>query len=471
MTETERTKSPEPVLHFRLSRLAGDVQWQMLLHSLPVAVYMTDARGTITFYNESAAALWGVRPTLGDSSFCGSWKLYWPDGAPLPHDECPMALALRERRPVVGMEAIAERPDGTRVNFTPFPAPIFGPNGELTGAVNLLIDVTERRMAEDAARTLAAVVESSVDAIITLDLRGRITSWNDGATDLFGYTPDEIVGQGINRLIPPDRRIEETSIRNRIIAGERIRRYETVRVRRDQSTVPVELSVSAIRDASGGVVGIAKFAHDVSERRASEVRRQLLLREMSHRVKNVFALSGAILALSAKGNSDPDSFVSQVQNRLVALARAHELTLPDLKRGEVATSTTLHSLLRAITSPFEQVADGRLLIEGPDTAVSGQAATSLALVFHEIATNAAKYGAFSSDAGKVWVQSSITGDRIEIQWLEHGGPPVRAPEVDGFGTEMSDSTIRGLLQGELERDWRPEGLRIRIYLPLTALGR
>jgi len=90
------------------------------IEAIPAAIYMTDAEGRITFYNEAAAALWGCRPELGDSKFCGSWKLYWPDGTPLPHDQCPMAMALHQKRPIRGMEAVAERPDGTRVPFIPY---------------------------------------------------------------------------------------------------------------------------------------------------------------------------------------------------------------------------------------------------------------------------------------------------------------------------------------------------------------
>ena len=145
-----------------------------LLQALPTAVYTTDAAGRITFYNEAAAELWGVRPQLGKSEFCGSWKLYWPDGTPLPHDECPMAMALKERRPIRGMEAIAERPDGTRVPFIPYPTPLFDAAGALIGAVNTLVDITERHQAEQRIREsearyrgIAAIVESSDDAIVT----------------------------------------------------------------------------------------------------------------------------------------------------------------------------------------------------------------------------------------------------------------------------------------------------------------
>jgi PAS domain S-box-containing protein len=124
-------------------------RFRELLDALPAAVYTTDAEGRITYFNETAAELWGHRPTLGSSEWCGSWKLFWPDGTPLPHGECPMAIALKEDRAVRGMEAMAERPDGTRVPFIPYPTPLHDESGKLVGAVNMLVDITERKRAEE----------------------------------------------------------------------------------------------------------------------------------------------------------------------------------------------------------------------------------------------------------------------------------------------------------------------------------
>src|SRR5471030_203296 len=124
-------------------------RFRELLDALPAAVYTTDAEGRITYYNESAVVLWGHRPTLGTSEWCGSWKLFWPDGTPLPHDQCPMAVALKEDRAVRGMEAACERPDGTRVPFIPFPTPLHDESGKLIGAVNMLVDITERKRTEE----------------------------------------------------------------------------------------------------------------------------------------------------------------------------------------------------------------------------------------------------------------------------------------------------------------------------------
>ena len=126
--------------------IQGEAQfwWRDLVRALPAAIYTTDARGRITFYNDAAAELWGSRPEIGKSEWCGSWKLYWPDGTPLPHDECPMAVALKTGRAVRGVEAVAERPDGTRVPFMPYPTPLFDASGRLIGAVNMLVDLTDR---------------------------------------------------------------------------------------------------------------------------------------------------------------------------------------------------------------------------------------------------------------------------------------------------------------------------------------
>src|ERR1700716_1999078 len=123
-----------------------------LLQNLPAATYTTDAAGRITFYNEAAVAFWGARPTLNSDKWCGSWRMYWPDGTPLPHDQCPMAIALKENRSFKGMGqgAGAERPEGTRVPFMAFPSPLRASKGAVVGAVNMFFDISERKRAEEA---------------------------------------------------------------------------------------------------------------------------------------------------------------------------------------------------------------------------------------------------------------------------------------------------------------------------------
>src|SRR3981189_1988857 len=182
--------------------IEGDDFFRELVNALPAAVYTTDPSGRITYYNEAAAALWGCRPGLGNSDWCGSWKLFWPDGRVMPHDQCPMATAVKQQQAIRGLEAVAERPDGTRVPFLPFPTPIFNASGVFVGAVNMLVDITERKRAEEATQRLASIVDSSDDAIISKDLDGTITSWNKGAERIFGYMAEEIIGKSIKILIP-----------------------------------------------------------------------------------------------------------------------------------------------------------------------------------------------------------------------------------------------------------------------------
>jgi PAS domain S-box-containing protein len=459
----------------QLLPIGGVPNSDQLLLALPVALYMTDAAGRITFYNEAAAEMWGVRPELGTSAFCGSWKLYWSDGTPLPHDECPMVMTLKQGRPIRGMEAIVERPDGTRVPFIPYPTPLFDASGTLIGAINMLVDITERREAEQRIRDsearyrdIAAIVESSEDAVLSKDLNSIITSWNQGAERLFGYTAEEAIGRPVTMLIPTERHDEEPAILARIRRGERVEHYETIRQRRDGSLVDISLTISPVRNREGRIVGASKIARDITERKRAEEQQRLLIREMDHRVKNLFAVAGGIVAMSARAAKTPQELSSALRDRLIALAKAHSLTLEVPSNGGSRTkqSTTLHALIETFLSPYHgrTDADGaRIRISGPDIPIAGSSVTSFALLLHEFASNAAKYGALSTDHGCIDIACYEHGGRFMLTWTEHGGPPVvRRGGGEGFGTLLARATIERQLNGEVSRDWRPEGLTIRL---------
>ena len=280
------------------------------IEALPAAVYMTDAEGHITFYNEAAAALWGCRPTLGDSKFCGSWKLYWPDGTPLSHDECPMAMALHQRRAIRGMEAVAERPDGTRIPFIPYPTPLFDASGRLTGAVNTLVDISEHKSAEQDRQRLAAIIASSQDAIVGMDLNGIVTNWNSGAQRLFGYAAAEMIGKSITPLIPTHLRLDECDILERVARGERIEHFETIRVRKDGVLASISLSISPVRDAQGRVIGASKIARDITERKMIE--QALAERSLQLALAERASLVGSLAY-------DPDTDTMQISDGYAAI--------------------------------------------------------------------------------------------------------------------------------------------------------
>jgi PAS domain S-box-containing protein len=321
-----------------------------------------------------------------------------------------------------------------------------------------------------AAQHYQAIVESSDDAILSKDLNGLILSWNQGAERLFGFTSTEAVGRPVTIIIPQDRLNEEPIILEKIHRGERIEHFETVRQRKDGSFVDISLTISPIRNARGEIVGASKIARDITELNKARERQRLLLREMSHRVKNLFALSGSIVGLSARSAKSPHELAESTRARLSALARAHALTFSDGFGDAARQPTTLQSLVRTIVAPFDEPEHPRIAVSGIDAGVSGAAITSLALLLHEFATNAAKYGALSTDTGSVKVVFAGEDDGILVHWTERGGPPVAAPNGGlGFGAVLSKIAVSDQLGGEIVRDWQPDGLAIRLFVPRSRL--
>ena len=432
LSEVHARALPDPVT----AGSEGERHWRDLINALPVAVYTTDRAGCITFYNEAAAALWGRRPALGEDWWCGSWRLYWPDGKPMSHEDCPMALVLRLGRPIRGVEAVAERPDGSRFRFVPYPTPLYDAAGNLAGAVNMLVDVTEQKRTERASQRLASIVESSDDAIVSKDLDGIIDSWNTGAERLFGYTPAEAIGKSISILIPPDRRDEERAILERIRRGERVDHYETVRRRKDASLVEISLTVSPIRDTAGHIVGASKIARDISERKQAQARQDLLAREVQHRTKNLFSVLLSVVSRSFAGKSSVSEAKTAVVSRLQSLAETHVML-----SGTDWQGADLEEVARAEMRPYMD----RVTIQGPKVTLSAQAAQNFTLVLHELATNAAKYGALSNLKGTVHIGWSVfdhQGDpQFRFHWQERGGPPVAPPMRKGFGSVVLEQVM------------------------------
>jgi two-component system CheB/CheR fusion protein len=433
-----------------------------LLQVLPFAAYTTDPGGRLTAFNEAAAVLWGRQPHLGEEHWCGSYKLYWADGAPMAHDECPMATTLKTGEAVRGAEAILERPDGSRVHFTPYPTALKDANGRITGGINILVDITDRIRAERTDAHLGAIVESSDDAIISKNLSGIILSWNKGAERLFGHTAEEAVGQHISMLIPEDRRNEEPGIIERIRRGERIDHYETLRQRKDGSLVEISLTVSPVKNAEGKVVGASKIARDNSERKRAEQAKDLLLHEIKHRVKNTLGTVQAIAAQTFREGprQERDAFTG----RLRALSNAH-----DLLTQQDWDQVSLRGMIHRALAPFRENRTERFEISGPDAILGANQALLLAMAIHELATNAVKYGALSNDTGTVAANWTLNGAgdarKFAMQWRESGGPPVAPPESKGFGSTLIERALQQE-QGRSCFEFRPEGVVCSLEMKL-----
>ena len=343
-----------------------------------------------------------------------------------------MAIAIKEKRTVRGMEAIAERPDGTRVPFEPYPTPLFDASGALIGAVNMLIDITDRKHAEEVKQRLSSIVQFSDDAIISKNLKGIIESWNAGAERIFGYTASEAIGQSVEMLIPPDRLNEESEIINRIRRGERIEHYETVRRRKDGSLIDISLTVSPIMDADGRVIGASKIARDITERKQSEAHISVLAREAEHRARNILATVQATVHLTEA--ETVAEFKNAVEGRLQALANVHTLFVESRWSG-----AELHDLIIKELAPYRKGDGTRIAIEGPALLLEPNMAQTIAVLFHELATNAVKYGALSVSKGRIgvsWTRPEI--GRLVLRWTETGGPAVYTAHSKRFRHKGDD---------------------------------
>jgi two-component sensor histidine kinase len=197
----------------------------------------------------------------------------------------------------------------------------------------------------------------------------------------------------------------------------------------------------------------------------------LIARELSHRIKNIFAVVGSIVALSARGFPEARGFADSLIARINALAIANEYVRPHgPDSGPPAIGTTVHGLLSTLLAPYDGVEGGRFIIEGCDDPVSTRAATGLALVIHELATNATKYGSLSRHGGQVHISCQTGDGAFTIRWREIGGPKiVGPPKRSGFGSTLSRRVATGQLGAKIEQNWLPEGLDVRFTVPLRSL--
>ncbi|MGE0008176.1 MAG: PAS domain S-box protein [Parvibaculaceae bacterium] len=317
--------------------------------------------------------------------------------------------------------------------------------------------------AVEAAQRLAAIVESTDDAIVSKDLAGTIQSWNRAAERIFGYTAEEAIGKPITIVIPEELKDEEPDILRRIAAGERVDRFETIRQRKDGSKFPVSLTISPIRDREGAIVGASKIARDISDLSRIQERQEMLLREMNHRIKNLFAVASAVVALSAR-SAAPAELASAIQSRLAALARAHELILPP----SAGASLSLADLVQTVLAPYDSV-ERPIRIEGPALECGSTASTSFALLLHEFATNSVKHGAFGHPDGRVAVTWTVNAGILDLTWSEEGsGGFAEGDRASGFGTFLIEATVR-IISATIRRSWSRQGLKIDIRIPLDKL--
>jgi len=349
----------------------------------------------------------------------------------------------------------------------------------------VVVDITDRKAREaelaDAVTALAqsearfrAIADSMPQMVWSTRADGFHDYYNARWYEFTGMEPGSTDGEAWNGMFHPDDQERAWGLwRQSLESGAP---YEIeYRLRRHDGVYRWTLGrAMPIRDESGGIVRWFGTCTDIDELKRLDQAKELLSQELSHRIKNIFAVVSALVALSARQFPEARAFAASLRTRINALARAHEFVRPhtDVSRPTVGT-TTLHAFLQSL---FQAYADGagaaRIRIIGDDATFDDQAATSVALLFHELATNAAKYGALSLEGGHVDLVTRADGDRFILTWSEHGGPPVDgAPGRSGFGSSLANLSVEGQLGGRLDRDWNPDGLRLTVDLPATALSR
>lgn len=235
-----------------------------------------------------------------------------------------------------------------------------------------------------------------------------------------------------------------------------------------------DISYSPVRNETGSVGGVLCIVSETTERVLVQERQQLLLRETNHRLKNLFAMIDAIINLSARSAQSPQELAHAVRGRLAALLRAKELVRPGLMDTEqtAVERTTIGALVRTIFRPYnDDTSRERITANGPEVVVGSAAVTSVALALHESATNAVKYGALSQLNGSIRIKWDTAGDNFHLEWEEIGGPAIPAsPSAQGFGSVLTERSIVGQLGGKIEYDWQPNGLKLRMTIPLDRLS-
>lgn len=379
--------------------------YNQLVQSMPVAFYTTDAQGFITFYNEAALQLWGRKPEVGKDLWCGSWKIYRTDGSPLPLDSCPMAIALKEGRAVTGENIIVERPDGSRKYVAVHPRPVFNRAGEITGGVNMLIDMTAIKQSELALegkvndshkevkqriqdikrneeRYYKMIEEVEDYAIILLDKEGTILNWNKGAEKIKGYRESEIVGKKFSIFYLPEDQADKRPEKLMAMAGKMGKAtHEGWRVRKDGTTFWGSVVITALHDDEKNIIGYSKMTRDLTERKVAEDKLKHYTSELEFQNKELqqFAFVAAhdmkepirkvqfyvSNVLEGVGSTLPDKEKTYLTRSVQATVRMNGLIDDLLKYSKISASSdqfrwvdlneVLHNTLHAYQDSIENI--------------------------------------------------------------------------------------------------------------------
>ena len=347
---------------------------------------------------------------------------------------------------------------------------IEGGAGRIERILCLCSDVTERKQAELRNAQLAAIVASSIDAIVSIDFADRIRTWNYGAEQLFGYSAYEALGRKGDFYVSPDLVEERANAVRRLLDGEAVE-YQTQRLHKNGESIDVWIRGAPMRRADGGLFGACFILRNVTAQKQREEHVRFLMRELTHRSKNLLAVIQAMARQSLSPHTSPEEFVARFSERLNGLAGSHDLLLSDDWAG-----ASLIQLIRSQLQHYNDLFDTRIRLEGTDLILRPEAAQNIGIALHELSTNAAKFGALSVEGGTVTVSWTIATDkengrRMQLRWKEQSGPPVILPVHKGFGRMVMDRIAGQALGGQSKSIFAPDGVCWELDVPASAVIR
>jgi PAS domain S-box-containing protein len=324
----------------------------------------------------------------------------------------------------------------------------------------------EARMGAQAQ--LAAIVSSSPNAMVGLSPDGIVETWNAAAARLFGYEAGEVIGKSVRMFYPEGTAGEFEALNASVRSGE-IVHQDVLRRHKDGRLLDVSISVAPMYSERGHLVGVSAIVRDISERKARERHIEFLMRELSHRSKNLLAVVQAIAGQTARHSESVDEFRSTFVDRLHAMARSQDLLVANNWQG-----VRISDLVRSQLAPFADEESGRIALGGPELQLQANAVQGLALALHELATNASKYGALSVPDGRIaiaWELGPANGEgrHFRMSWRESNGPPVSPPSRRGFGHVVIEEMVARSLQGTVELDYAPAGLSWTLDIPSAGV--
>jgi PAS domain S-box-containing protein len=317
-----------------------------------------------------------------------------------------------------------------------------------------------RREQEERVAYLRSIVESIPAIAWAADPHGKFEYFNNRLVEFTGR-PDDKEGEAFH---PDDWKIASAAWRHSLATGEP---YEVEhRLRRHDGEYRWMIArAEPTRDADGRIVRWFGTAVDIHDLYAASEARDLLAKELSHRIKNIFAVVSGLVSMSVRKHPEVADFGQELIGTIQALGRAHDYVRP----AEGQRRTSLHGMLADLFEPYGGGGQERVAIRGDDVTVAARAATPLALVFHELATNAAKYGALSADEGRIDLSIEDQGGTLLLRWVEHGGPPAKRNPKEGFGSRLVEMSVTGQLGGSWQRRFEKDGMVCELTVSKAAV--